>query len=883
MPTKWSTRRIRLLVIAALATLIPMLIATSVSAQSLLTTVSVGSGSTGVAVNPVTNRIYTANQFGGTVTVVDGTSNTVITNIPVGGGPYGIAVNPNTNRIYVANRNTGGVDVIDGATNSVIAHVPMPPSTVGVAVNPVTNRIYATEDCCTYPNLYVIDGASNTVLTTVNIGGRTIGIDVNPATNKVYIPDAAGARVVVLDGSTNTVVTSVPVNGYVLGVGANPATNKVYASLGSNANTVVVIDGNTNTVVRNIPVSGPYWPGINPIANRIYFGCLSGGSNAVCIIDGFSDTVVAAIPTSGWPVDADANPNIGRAYAASQNSKLYVIEDGVVPPPPPPDADGDGVPDNLDLCPATPPGTPVGPNGCPLPPPPPPDSDGDGIADNVDNCPAVANPGQEDADGDGIGDACDPEPWGPVGLPTFSLSAPLPAGACLCMPPMMNLSPNGLHDWYVKADSSGTLTIVPVIFTVNEAETGQMTFAVYDPTNNLAAPPQTLVFLSGPGSLGQKVVGTPFVINSSAFSGGIYRVQMTLIPGGSGATAHHYYLNINGAIEAAMQSPSLRQIEGFPAIWGLNVASGENLKIRVSSVGLIAGATNAQIVLRDPSGAVVDVRNPSTLFDEILNVPNAAGGRWSLSISPNAHYAVDKQSGSDRGIYLTWLTYGTGTIAVNLTVSGAPLPGPIPANLLRVNPDGSETLVPGSPFGIVAGVSVLPPTLPVGTYRVAITPPPGYTASTTSVVVSVTCNGQSTVSFSLNQLPPPPLADARTIGYWKNHSDLIAGILAVKPINLGNVANPILVTTAEEAVEILGNANGKDARDALSAQLLAAILNLRNGADPLATGVDIRPTVNAAKDFLATHNDPVTGKHPDREYALALKDKLDAFNNSGES
>ena len=40
----------------------------------------------------------------------------------------------------------------------------------------------------------------------------------------------------------------------------------------------------------------------------------------------------------------------------------------------------------------------------------PPDADGDGIADTADNCPAVANASQTDSDRDGVGDACDAPP-----------------------------------------------------------------------------------------------------------------------------------------------------------------------------------------------------------------------------------------------------------------------------------------------------------------------------------------------------------------------------------------------------------------------------------------------------------------------------------------
>jgi len=44
-----------------------------------------------------------------------------------------------------------------------------------------------------------------------------------------------------------------------------------------------------------------------------------------------------------------------------------------------------------------------------------PDADGDGVPDAQDNCPAIANPDQADSDGDRPGDACDQCPDTPPG------------------------------------------------------------------------------------------------------------------------------------------------------------------------------------------------------------------------------------------------------------------------------------------------------------------------------------------------------------------------------------------------------------------------------------------------------------------------------------
>jgi len=95
-----------------------------------------------------------------------------------------------------------------------------------------------------------------------------------------------------------------------------------------------------------------------------------------------------------WVFDDDASPNHDHLNETRINAGVQFVlgkknEPAVAAPPPPPaDTDGDGVPDNIDLCPGTPAGTQVDARGCPLPPPPPPkDSDGDGVYDNLDACP----------------------------------------------------------------------------------------------------------------------------------------------------------------------------------------------------------------------------------------------------------------------------------------------------------------------------------------------------------------------------------------------------------------------------------------------------------------------------------------------------------------
>lgn len=78
-------------------------------------------GIMGASIPSPINRIYIANYHSNTVSVIDGKINSVIATVTVGSGPYGVGVNPITNRIYVTNQGSDNVSVINGNTNTVIA------------------------------------------------------------------------------------------------------------------------------------------------------------------------------------------------------------------------------------------------------------------------------------------------------------------------------------------------------------------------------------------------------------------------------------------------------------------------------------------------------------------------------------------------------------------------------------------------------------------------------------------------------------------------------------------------------------------------------------------------------------------------------------------
>ena len=331
-------------------------------------TVAVGNTPVAVAVNPITDRIYVANEFSDTVTVVDGATNATQT-VAVGRRPQHIAVNTRTNKVYV---NTGGdsaLYVIDGET---LAVTPLALGSSGpVLVDESSNRVYVLRTGHTdeltivepnntwysialhsyWPISHAVDaGAAKLYVAnyetgdirvvdltstsdhppthSIGVWSKPVALALDTARGRAYVvtEDARGPIGII---DTATRAASFPkVPGHAEGpraIALDPGLGKAFAAF---ANEVAVIgpDG----AVAFIPASTGVAVAVNPNTHQVYVPAADG---SMAVIDGASNAVTRV----GIPAGARAvavNPATGRIYVVGPG--LTVLQAGAAPPPPPP-------------------------------------------------------------------------------------------------------------------------------------------------------------------------------------------------------------------------------------------------------------------------------------------------------------------------------------------------------------------------------------------------------------------------------------------------------------------------------------------------------------------------------------------------------------------
>jgi YVTN family beta-propeller protein len=277
----------------------------------------------GIVVNPNIEKVYVANEFSNTVSVIDTETDKLKSTINAGDFPYGIDTNPLNNRVYVTNRGSNTVSVIDGSIDSKLLDVPVGKSPVGIAVNPTANWIYVTN--LDDGTISVIDGITNEVIDTVPVGKAPYGVAVNPLTNTLYVSDIMTDTVSVINGEINNITDKIAVGKQPTGltIDITKGSNKLYVA-NRNSNSISVINTTSNEVINNIASVGdsPVGIAIDSLSNKLYVSNIA--SNTVSVIDtkaiGINDNKNIT------------NSNLGSLPTATKNDTGAIIKEISVNP-----------------------------------------------------------------------------------------------------------------------------------------------------------------------------------------------------------------------------------------------------------------------------------------------------------------------------------------------------------------------------------------------------------------------------------------------------------------------------------------------------------------------------------------------------------------------
>lgn len=275
--------------------------------HQVVTTVAVGPGPWGVAVNPNGTYTYVTNNDG-TISVIDMITNTPAGTSSITGSLADITFNPSGTDAYIA---AGGeVSVVDAASHAKTAGVATTPNplggaastlTTGVGMDPGGNYAYAVSSQGLY--ISAISTVSNTVLDSTVLssdsGSNTYDVAISPSGTYAYVPDYGLNVVYVYDTGGHTLASTIPVGSHPMGIVIDPSGNYAYvANQGSQS--VSVIDTATNTVATTVAVgNSPEGISITPTGDEVYV--VNHGDNSVSVISTATKTVTTTIPVGSQP------------------------------------------------------------------------------------------------------------------------------------------------------------------------------------------------------------------------------------------------------------------------------------------------------------------------------------------------------------------------------------------------------------------------------------------------------------------------------------------------------------------------------------------------------------------------------------------------------
>lgn len=294
-------------------------------------------------------KVYVANEYSDSVTVINATANRKIKDIKLEGGmqmsmnmgegdgedhkeakviPHNIQVAPDGRYVYTTNAGMNSVGVIDAYTDTVVGEILVGDHPAHVVVSQDSRTAFVTNGGA--GTVSVVDLLTRRIKATIPVGKSPHGLRISPDGNEVYVANTNSNSVSVIDTRSLEAVAEIAVISKPAQVGFSPDGRQVYVSnahLGEAVQGhVSVIDTATRQVSSNIPVGQtPIQLYATPDDRFVYVA--NTGSNDVSVIETASGNVIKTIPAGKAAHGVVISPDGRSVYVSNTEDGTVTVID----------------------------------------------------------------------------------------------------------------------------------------------------------------------------------------------------------------------------------------------------------------------------------------------------------------------------------------------------------------------------------------------------------------------------------------------------------------------------------------------------------------------------------------------------------------------------
>jgi DNA-binding beta-propeller fold protein YncE len=321
-------RVIRLVAIACLfVCVLALQPLTAAAAGPSLSSVSLGTVPRGVAVNSNTGSVYAVLYLNGTTLALNPQTLSTVAKIPTP-SPYAVAVDPETGTVYVSQGQGDSVTVIDGSSNSIVQRINGTGTPYALAVDDSDHLLFCADT--SEESLWIVNASNDVVSAHIPIGS-TSALAVDPAAHEAFAgnlsSDMQSGDIEVVNTTTMSLVRTVPIPIPPGHFAVDPASHILFVSsaggTGSGTN-FLAIDDQTFQTIYSMHLGGS--PNIIAVGSSPDVYVSDQGLNRLYELVGTNGTVLY---NSTGNSDGISFTGITSMAFDSQMGRLYITENDV--------------------------------------------------------------------------------------------------------------------------------------------------------------------------------------------------------------------------------------------------------------------------------------------------------------------------------------------------------------------------------------------------------------------------------------------------------------------------------------------------------------------------------------------------------------------------